>query len=316
MTTIQDVIGDYTPLSNNVLKVLKLVRGAIACKIFFTSNLDDRVCRMGLTRISDDLGIDSSTASKNLKWLVTNGYVELVKEHTPTEPAHYRCTQLFYDIAKGVDLINRGVDKVNRGVDLINQKEEIKEEIKEENMDDEEKPSSDDYSDLFQTQLPTNGNPPKTAEEAKARTAQAMAQWQLNQDGLPTQEIAAHERLLASGWQLQPQTIVQAATKFMAYTPFDTPPPGDTTRKGWYKALKEHVDNHGTKQLVGLYRRATEALFPMNPPPDWKAPTGPWAYTKTMAGIVATDKQNGSPTKEREKMLDLEGNWTGGYYDG
>ena len=131
MTTIQDVIGDYTPLSNKIVKELKLIRGALACKIFYTSNLNDRVCRMGLRRIADDLGIDFTTASKNIDWLVSNEYLERVKEHTPTEPAHYRCTQKFYDLAKGVDLINTGVDVVNTGVDLINKEEEIKEERKE-----------------------------------------------------------------------------------------------------------------------------------------------------------------------------------------
>ena len=124
MSTIQDVIGDYTPLSNNVVKVLKLIKGAVACKIFFTSNLEDRICRMGLTRIANELGIDRSTASKSITALVKEEYVERVKDSTPTTPAHYRCTQKFYDLAGGVDVINRGVD-------YINQEEEVKEEVKE-----------------------------------------------------------------------------------------------------------------------------------------------------------------------------------------
>jgi len=128
MSTIQDVIGNHTPLSNNIVKKLKLVRGAIACKIFFTSNLSDRVCRMGLTRLAEELGIDPTTASKNIKWLVENDYIEIVKDHTPTDPAHYRCTDQFYLVAQGIDVINRGVDLINRGVDLINQEEESKEE--------------------------------------------------------------------------------------------------------------------------------------------------------------------------------------------
>jgi DnaD/phage-associated family protein len=121
MATIRDVIGDFTPLSNNVVKKLNIIRGALACKIFYTSNLNDRVCRMGLRHIADELGIDHSTASKNIEWLVTSGYIDRVKEHTPLDPAHYRCTQLFYDLAKGgVDVVNRGVDVVNRGVDVVN----------------------------------------------------------------------------------------------------------------------------------------------------------------------------------------------------
>lgn len=138
MTTIQDVIGDYTPLSNKVVRELKLIRGALVCKIFYTSNLQDRVCRMGLTRIADDLGIDPSTASKNIDWLVENGYIDRIKAHTTTEPAHYRCTQKFYNLARGIDLINppidlinTPIDNVNTPIDLINQEEESKEEIKE-----------------------------------------------------------------------------------------------------------------------------------------------------------------------------------------
>jgi hypothetical protein len=139
MTTVQDIIGDYTPLANRVVKKLKLVRGAILCKIFYTSNLRDRVCRMGLTRISNDLGINHSTASKNIAWLVNNGYVEHIRQHTTTEPAHYRCTQKFYDLAKGIDLINTPVDLINTPVDLINQEEETKIESKD-NTAAEKKP--------------------------------------------------------------------------------------------------------------------------------------------------------------------------------
>lgn len=135
MSTIQDIIGNHTPLSNNIVKELKLVRGAIACKIFFTSNLKDRVCRMGLTRLASELGIDSTTASKNIKWLIENEYVELVKDHTATDPAHYRCTDKFYLVAQGIDVINRGVDLINRGVDLINQEEELKEDKKKDYTD-------------------------------------------------------------------------------------------------------------------------------------------------------------------------------------
>lgn len=131
MATVQDVIGDYTPLSNNVVRKLKLVRGAIVCKIFFTSNLEDRVCRMGQTRIAKELGLEVSTVSKGLKWLVDKKYIEQTKEHTPTEPAHYRCTKRFYQLAKGIDLINPTIDVINTPIDLINQEEELKEELKE-----------------------------------------------------------------------------------------------------------------------------------------------------------------------------------------
>lgn len=131
MTTIQDVIGDYTPLSNKIVKKLKLTRGALACKIFYTSNLRDRICRMGLKRIADELGIDDTTASKGIKWLVENEYIEQVKAPDNRHPGHYRCTQKFYDLSARVDIINSRVDYINSRVDYINQEEDIKEESKE-----------------------------------------------------------------------------------------------------------------------------------------------------------------------------------------
>jgi len=87
MTTLQDVLGDYTPLSNNVVKELKLVKGALACKIFYTSGLKDRVCRMGLTRIADNLGIDRAAASRNINWLVNTIILTACrKRRTPRQP--------------------------------------------------------------------------------------------------------------------------------------------------------------------------------------------------------------------------------------
>jgi len=139
MTTIRDVLGNHTPLSNNVVQVIGLVKGAVACKIFYTSSLRDRVCRMGQTRLARELGIDKSTASKAIKWLMEMDYIEKVKEYTPTEPAQYICTQKFYDLAEGIDLINTPIDQINAPVDLINtpvdlinQEKESKEDSKKE----------------------------------------------------------------------------------------------------------------------------------------------------------------------------------------
>lgn len=130
--TIQDVLGNHTPVSNSVVMSIGLVKGAVACKIFYTSNLNDRVCRMGLTRLAKELGIEKSTASKTIKWLQKEGYIDQVKAFTHTEPAHYRCTQKFYDLAGGVDLINTPVDDINTPVDLINQEKESEKESKKE----------------------------------------------------------------------------------------------------------------------------------------------------------------------------------------
>jgi hypothetical protein len=141
MTTHSDYSRDSYPANKNVLKKLKGVRGHLLCRIYWASNLKDGVCRMGLTRLGDEIGFERSTISKAAKALMGDGYIKQVKPADPAtgQPAHYQVTQKFYDLlttSQPVDVINTPVDKVNTPVDVINKDIET-------NIDNrEEEPSS------------------------------------------------------------------------------------------------------------------------------------------------------------------------------
>ena len=125
MTTHSDYSKESYPANKSVLKELKGVKGHLLCRIYWASNLKDGVCRMGLTRLGEEVGFERSTISKAAKALTADGYIKQVKPADPAEgqPAHYQVTQKFYDlltISLPVDVINTPVDKVNTPVDDIN----------------------------------------------------------------------------------------------------------------------------------------------------------------------------------------------------
>lgn len=250
MTTTQDVIGDFTPLSNNVVRKLKLVRGAIACKIFFTSNLEDRICRMGQTRIANELGLEVSTVSKGLKWLVDSKYIEQTKEHTPTDAAHYRCTKKFYKLAKGIDLINPPIDLINTPIDLINQEEDSEEELKED-MGASAKNGLDDY---FEPKPPIEPTPLK--KPLKDRIKDKDPELLMSALGVTAISRAAPGEVLIkdSGWNIGNERIRGAIAHFIDAT--GLPVPAKTERGKWLKQAQLHLEEFKADDLPRLYKEA------------------------------------------------------------
>lgn len=165
MTTIGDILSPYIPFSERLAafdvygKKVGATRGLVFCKVFFASNLKDRVCRMGQTRIARSISMDKSTVSRSLAWGVEHGFLELVKESTPTAPAHYRCTELFYAAASGefdnlLDSLgvaprNRVLQDATGGVAPRNQEEELKEDLEEKDAD------SNSFESLFGVSSPS-----------------------------------------------------------------------------------------------------------------------------------------------------------------
>jgi len=297
MTTIQDVIGDYTPLSNNVVCHLKLIRGALACKIFFTSNLNDRVCRMGLRRIADDLGIDFTTASKNIEWLVENGYIERVKEAHGTQPAHYRCTQQFYDLAQGNDLVliksTLSVDHINASVDLIN-KEEDKEDKK--NMG----ASAENSDDIFGV---------KESEPVQPKEQKPLAQRIKDKDSsllMASLGVTAKERattteqdLHLAGWNIGNDNIRQAILDFLEAT--GLPIPAKPERGKWLKHAKEHQEEF--TDLKVLYKKAWLEYKPLIAAGQIDI-THPGALTVKMRAILQRKSEVVSQPKLTEAQIE------------
>jgi len=120
-STTQDFFHDSTPLNKNIVRELGLMKGAVACKIIYASNLRDSVCKMGQSRIADELGIDKSTVSKTIKWLLENDYFCQLQEPTDTTPAHIKPSEKLMSLLDTVDVINPPVDNVNPPVDNVNQ---------------------------------------------------------------------------------------------------------------------------------------------------------------------------------------------------
>lgn len=130
MSTIQDFTKDSTPANKYIVKALGLIKGMIACKVIYAANLSDKVCRIGLSRMSDELGISTSTVSRALEWLVDNEYILKEVEATTTTPAHYTPSQKLLDLLPGgIAECNRVLQSAIGGIAECNQDKNTEEEI-------------------------------------------------------------------------------------------------------------------------------------------------------------------------------------------
>ncbi len=148
MTTVLDILGTSTPVSEHVAEELGLVKAALVCRIFFYQQLKDGVCSASTKTLATKLGLSCGAVSTNLKWLLENDWIcnvkPLVKGNSTN---HYKVTDKFYefvsrsgderqDISRSgderhVQEMNVDVHEVNVHVHEVNGKEEIEEEIKE-----------------------------------------------------------------------------------------------------------------------------------------------------------------------------------------
>jgi predicted transcriptional regulator len=137
MTTVLDILGTSTPVSEVVAQKLGLVRAAIVCRVFFYQRLKDGVCRASVATFAKSLGLSVGAISSNLTWLLENGWIEntepLVKGKRPN---HYKVTKKFLKLVAPSDsqrsANERNVQQVNVNVQQVKEKEDIKEDIKEE----------------------------------------------------------------------------------------------------------------------------------------------------------------------------------------
>lgn len=98
MTTLNDYSKGSYPANKHVIKELGAVRGHLLCRIYWATNLKDGVCRMGITRLGDEIGFDRSTVSRAANSLVKDGYILKVKnaDQKNGEPPHYKVTDKFF----------------------------------------------------------------------------------------------------------------------------------------------------------------------------------------------------------------------------
>lgn len=146
MTTILDILGTSTPVSEKLAKELGYVKAAIICRVFFYENLEDRVCKASNKSFQDTLGMSAGAVSKNLKWSLDNGWIKAVKPIVKgNRPNHYKVASKFYEFfsrsrdeskSRSRDeskVLN--VSKVKVDVHEMNGKEESKENLNNEDKE-------------------------------------------------------------------------------------------------------------------------------------------------------------------------------------
>ena len=149
--TFQDFIHDSTPANKHIIKALKLVDGIIACKIIYASNLRDKVCRLGISRIANELGISKSTVSRSLDQLIKDGYITMEKERTNLAPSHYQPTdKLFNLLPSGVAECNSGVAECNQDKNKITSNKEKESEPSPLGKTNGAKPTKEPLADILE----------------------------------------------------------------------------------------------------------------------------------------------------------------------
>lgn len=84
MSTQQQFFTNSTPLNKSLLKNLKIVSGSVAS--WMIHNAKDGIIRNpSLDGIAGALGIERSTVSKKLSWLVKFGFLEIADAPLPAE---------------------------------------------------------------------------------------------------------------------------------------------------------------------------------------------------------------------------------------
>lgn len=134
--TFDDFLKSSIPANKFLLDKLGLVKGIVASKVIYASNLKDRVCRFSISTMAQELGVDKATISRALEKLTQDKYIERIKEATATEPAHYAPLEKLIDlIPEGVAESNTTVAQSNPSVAESNQDKELnktkKKKIKE-----------------------------------------------------------------------------------------------------------------------------------------------------------------------------------------
>ena len=132
MTTILDILGTSTPVSESLAERLGYVRAAIACRIFFYQNLSNGLCNASIATLAKKLGMSTGAVSSNLTWLRENGYVVSVGEHkSGNEVNKYRVGAKFYqdlNSEHSSNEIEHSADESN--IQQMNGKEESKEDVR------------------------------------------------------------------------------------------------------------------------------------------------------------------------------------------
>lgn len=133
MTTILEILGTSTPVSEELAEELGLVKAAIVCRVFFYQNLSNGLCSASISTIAKKVGLSVGAVSSNLDWLMKNDYVVSVGEHKSGNTVNkYRVGPKFYQsLNKEHSRDESNIHLMNDNIHEMNGKEDIKEDIKE-----------------------------------------------------------------------------------------------------------------------------------------------------------------------------------------
>jgi len=142
MTTVLQILGTSTPVSEVIANKIGLIRAAIACRVFFYQQLKDGVCSASVATLASKLGLSTGAVSTNLKWLISNGWIQYARPHTKGNVTnHYKVTTKFFKALEehspneqAAVSRSRGesnIHEVNVHVHEVNGEEDIKEDLKE-----------------------------------------------------------------------------------------------------------------------------------------------------------------------------------------
>lgn len=96
-TSILDILGASTPVSEVLARKWGYVKAAVACRVFFHQQMKDGVCRASVGTLADNLGMSPGAVSGNLKWLRDNEIIEVVGTYKKgNSPNDYRVTDRFF----------------------------------------------------------------------------------------------------------------------------------------------------------------------------------------------------------------------------
>lgn len=131
MTTVLDILGNSTPVSDVLANKIGFIRAGIACRIFFYQQLKQRVCSASIATLAKKLGMSTGAVSTNIKWLRDNEYIEVVGEHKSGNVTNkYIVTKKFYDALEHSECESEH-SECESNIQNVNGKEETKEEGEE-----------------------------------------------------------------------------------------------------------------------------------------------------------------------------------------
>ena len=261
MTTILDILGTSTPVSEVLAEKIGYIRAAIACRIFFYEQLKNGLCSASIGTLAKKLGMSGGAVSSNLEWLRDNNYVVVIgtyrKGNTPNQ---YKAGSAFYNALERSSNESQNVQLSSNesqlssnesNFHLMKGKEELKEDIKENYTGD----SIEDFIPGLQQRKQTEYQPVKPGSPEAMMLALGITA----KDNNPLAEQI--EDLHNYGWHIKQANVETAIAAFLTATQLHIPTV-TAERKKWIAGAEAHIQEFGVEGLAARYKAAWDEVFP------------------------------------------------------